>query len=68
MAADYNIVSTQPYTYLDETSQVVEGYRVYFNIPEFNETHFVQVPNLNPDTVSKAITGIITDRKNLSTQ
>ncbi len=68
MAADYNIVSTQPYTYLDETSQVVEGYRVYFHLPEFNETHFVQVPNLNPATVSSAIEGIVTDRKKLSTQ
>ncbi len=68
MAADYNVVSTQPYTYLDETGQVVEGYRVYFNMTEFNETHFVQVPNLNPETVAKNIEGIVTDRKKLSTQ
>lgn len=68
MAVDYKIVSTQPYTYLDETQRVVDGYRVYFNLLAFNETHFVQVPNLNPDLVKNVITAFVKDRKDLSTQ
>ena len=68
MANDYKIVSTQPYSYLDETNNVVDGYRVYFNIPEFEETHFVHVPSLNPVTVQKVIVALVKDRKSISTQ
>ena len=68
MANDYNIISTQPYSYLDETNNVVDGYRVYFNIPEFEESHFVNVPSLKPVTVQKAITALVKDRKSISTQ
>lgn len=66
MPNDYEVISTQPYTYLDETSQVVDGYRVFFNIPEFGETHFVQVPNLAPATVKKTVEALVTDRKSIS--
>ena len=68
MANDYALISTQPYTYLDETNQVVDGYRVYFNITEFDETHFVQVPNLSPAVVEKAVMSLVEDRKSISTQ
>ncbi len=68
MANDYTVISTQPYTYLDATGQVVDGYRVYFEISEFSETHFVQVPNLTPAVVNKAIQALVDDRKNISTQ
>ncbi len=68
MAADYTVISTQPYTYLDTTGQVVDGFRVYFDITEFEETHFVQVPNLKPVTVQKAVKGLVDDRKNIATQ
>lgn len=68
MPADYTVISTQPYTYLDATGQVVDGYRVFFTITEFDETHFVQVPNLNPATVSKAVKALVADRKSIQTQ
>jgi hypothetical protein len=68
MAADYNIISTQPYTYLDETGQVVEGFRVYYNMTEFDETHFVLVPSLAPAMVQKNIEAQVKDRKDISTQ
>ncbi len=68
MANDYTVLSTQPYSYLDTTGQVVDGYRVYFLIPEFAETHFVQVPSLAPATVGKAVQALVDDRKNISTQ
>jgi len=68
MPNDYNIISTQPYSYLDETNNVVDGYRVYFNITEFNESHFVNVPTLAPATVQKEIQAVVKDRKSISTQ
>lgn len=68
MPNDYRIISTQPYTYLDETNNVVDGYRVFFNITEFEEAHFVNVPTLAPVTVQKEIKAVIADRKTISTQ
>ena len=68
MANDYRVISTQPYSYLDETNNVVDGYRVYFNITEFDESHFVNVPTLNPVTIQKEIQAVVKDRKSISTQ
>ena len=68
MPNDYRVISTQPYTYLDETNNVVDGYRVFFNITEFNEAHFINVPTLNPATIQNGIKALIADRKTISTQ
>lgn len=68
MPNDYRVISTQPYTYLDETNNVVDGYRVFFNIVEFNETHFINVPTLNPVAIQNGIKALIADRKTISTQ
>jgi len=68
MPNDYNVISTQPYTYLDETGQVVYGFKVFFNVTEFDETHFVLVKSLTPAVVTKAVKGLVADRKNISTQ
>jgi len=68
MPNDYAVISTQPYTYLDETGQVVDGYKVFFNITEFDETHFVLVKSLTPAVVAKAIKALVADRKNIATQ
>lgn len=67
MANDYTDVITQPYTYLDNTNQVVDGFKVFFTITDFDENHFVLVPNLNPAIVTKAIKALVTDRKSIST-
>ncbi len=68
MPNDYNVTSTQPYTYLDDTGQVVDGYKVFFSIPEFDETHFVLVKSLTPTIVNKAIKALVADRNSISTQ
>ncbi len=65
MAQDYSILSTQPYTYLDKTGSVIQGYRVNFEIYGYGETHFVLVPTLAKPTVEAAITAVINDRKAL---
>lgn len=68
MPNDYAVISTQPYTYLDDTDQVVDGFKVFFTIAEFDETHFVLVKSLTPAVVTKAVKGLVTDRKSISTQ
>jgi hypothetical protein len=62
MAQDYRVVSTQKYSYLDETNRVVDGYRVFFFLPGFDETHSVNVPSIAPDTVKAAISKVVADR------
>ncbi len=68
MAAEYIITGTQPYTYLDQNSQVVNGFRVFFTLTNFNEAHFVLVPSLNPEVVKGEIGKLVKQRKDLSTQ
>lgn len=63
MTSDYEIVNTQPYTYLDETGRVVNGYRVNFRILSYNEVHFVNVPALS--AAPAAILQVISERKAL---
>lgn len=67
MAADYVVTGTQPYTYLDQNSQVINGFRVFFTLTAFNEAHFVLVPSLNPEVVKAAIVALAKQRKDLST-
>lgn len=67
MPANHRVVSALPYTYLDQTGAVVDGYKVHFTMTEFDETHFVLVPNLNPETVKREIAALIQDRKNIAT-
>jgi len=68
MADGYTTISTQPYTYLDETGQVVDGFKVFFTITEFDETHFVLVKSLTPAVVAKEIKALVADRKTIATQ
>ncbi len=68
MAQEYQITGTQPYTYLDQNNQVVNGFRVFFALTAFNEAHFVLVPSLNPEVVKTAIGVLVKQRKDLSTQ
>jgi len=67
MAAEYRVVSTQPYHYQDSTMRVVDGYRVYFYLTAYDETHYVLVPSLSPEAVKKAIAQVIADRKSIAT-
>jgi len=62
-----SIVSSQQRSYLDETGQPVQGFSVRVQIDEINEQHDVLVPNLNPETVKKAVMKFVDDRKALMT-
>lgn len=67
MAADFQVTQTQPWTYQNAQGQLVEGFKVWFYIPQFGETHFLYLPNLNRETVQKAVTDLVNQRKNLAT-
>lgn len=66
MAQEYRIVATQPFTYIDNLNQIVNGYKVFVELLQFNENHFVLVSTLNPDTVKNAVVALVTQRKALA--
>ena len=66
MAADWKIVSTQPYSYQDATKRLIEGFKVAFLVTQVNEIHEVKVPSLDPAIVTKAISDLVTQRLALS--
>lgn len=66
MAQDYKVTATQPFTYLDSLNQIVNGFRVFVTLTQFDEVHQVMVPNLNPETVKSAVQTLVTNRKALS--
>jgi hypothetical protein len=66
MAQEYNVIATQPWTYLDKTGRVVNGYRVFVAFPKFDETHQVEVPTLAPEVVKRAIEEVLSQRKNIA--
>ena len=67
MAADYSVVSTQKYSYVDDTNRVVDGYRVFFTMTGYHETSYILVPTLSPEAVKTAIERVVKDRKALNT-
>jgi len=66
MAQEFTIDSTQPYTFLDNTRQVVNGFRVYFTINAYNEPHFVDVRSLDPAVVNPTVQKVVDQRKALA--
>jgi hypothetical protein len=66
MAADFDVISTQPYTYLDQSGSVVNGYKVTFSLKAVNEVHFIFTPNLIPDVVKAEIMKVVSQRNALS--
>lgn len=50
----------------DASKQLVNGKRVYFSMPEYEETHFVDVVNMNEATVKKAVEVEVAKRDKLA--
>ena len=65
MTEDYKVTHTQPYTYQTPEGRLVNGYRVWFVIPAFSETFYVDVPVITKEVVEKAIAPIVAGRKSL---
>lgn len=65
MAKKWSIVSTVPQTYVDPTGRIVNGYIVYVNFTQWNESHQVTVKSLDPAVVAEAVNMLYTQREGL---
>lgn len=63
----YEVTAVDDQLVYDAKRQLVNGKRVYFYMPEYNETHFVDVVNMNETTVKKAIEDEVAKRNKLAT-
>ena len=48
----YVIQRTAPTVYLDQTGAAVNGFKVTVYLSQFDETHFINVPSLDPAVVT----------------
>ena len=65
---EYTVAKTQPWTYVNEVGDLVDGFRVFVKLTTFDEMHYVYTPSLKKEVVSKRIASLLEDRKTLSTQ
>ena len=61
----YKITNTRPNVYINQLRQAVNGFQVTVQLIEFDELHLVDVPNLEPTTVSKAVEKLLDNRQGL---
>jgi hypothetical protein len=64
--ADYIITRTVPTVYVDRSGNPVHGYVVYFDLPEFDETHYIEVASLDETIVKNGIERILDQRRKLA--
>ena len=65
--ADYIITRTMPTIYVDRSGNPVHGYTIYFDLTEFDETHYLNVPSLDEAVVKSAIERLLEQRRKLAT-
>ncbi len=61
----YVVTSTVSSTFLEGGSHVVEGYTVWVNLLDWNESHSIKVKSLNPSVVDAEVKKLIIDREKL---
>ena len=59
----YIVQRTAPTVYLSPTGQAVNGFQVTLYVPEFDETHFLTVPDLKAATVKSAADELVHQRE-----
>lgn len=64
--ASYKIESTQNTLYIDQGGRPINGYLVRVMLNGFNEIHEINVPDLNPETVNRAIMRLLEQREALA--
>ncbi len=65
MAEQFSVQSTQNTLYLDRGGQPVNGYRIRVLLEDFDEIHDLNVPNLKPETVMRAVEDLLIQRRAL---
>jgi hypothetical protein len=58
----YKVIETYSTTYMNDARKLIKGFTVSFMMTEYDEYHEIDVPNLAPETVSKAINALIANR------
>jgi hypothetical protein len=64
--ADYIIEHTQPTVYADNKGSAVSGFAVTVTFPDFDETHIVNVPKLDPAAVKLTVEELLAQRRALA--
>lgn len=62
----FNIERVESTVYLDNSGKAINGYRIYVHLNEYDETHDLNVPNIQEATVKKAVDTLLTRRDALS--
>jgi len=62
----FQIIRTAPTVYLDQTGSAINGFKVTVYLPDFDETHFINVEALNPDLVKSAAMELYNNRVSLA--
>jgi len=63
---DFRVQRTAPTVYLDGTGNAVNGFQVQVYLPEFDETHLINVKSLDPAVVRPVAEKLYSDRKALA--
>lgn len=66
MTKRYTIERTAPTVYLDARNNAVQGFIVYVNLTDYNESHDIRVASLDPKIVTKAVEKLLADRDALA--
>ncbi len=61
----YSITSTVSTTYIEGGSRVVDGFTVWVNLLDWNESHSIKVKSLNPTVIDTEVKKLIADREKL---
>lgn len=51
----YKIISRRPSMLMDNAGRPRSGYKIVFLVPEFNESHEIEVDKLIPETIDAKI-------------
>jgi len=62
---EYKVNQTAPTVYLDNRGIATKGYIVYVYLVDFDETHSINVPTLDPKLVALEVKKLLDNRKAL---
>jgi hypothetical protein len=64
--ADFIVGTTTSTRYVDGAGDIVSGYTVYVEFPEFDEVHKFDVPNIRPETINAVASDFLANRRALA--
>ena len=64
--SEYQVISTEPHTYMEKGNGVINGVLIRFRIPAYDEIHEVRIPKMDTAMAKKAIEKLVSDRDALA--